>query len=484
MHGLATTAEETWRRMISLCRNDGQLRRHKIGCYSYPTTRFRLPWTARISGIEELAHGLRTEISARYADTQVVIVGHSLGGLVARQYIVDELKAGRPIPHKLALFAVPHNGAPLAEFGRLSWKHRQLRQLQRHSDALRILNEEWIRLNVEDELPVMYVLGGGDRIVAPDNACPFVGRQNTKMLIGHDHSSIIQPDGDDDIRFKVLQSFIVYGLDNATKNPTSSNAGTRAADPLFDMYTISDEPFYLRREIDDILQRIMSGGHIWVSGPSGTGKTAALRRCAINNGWHLKHIFLSSYLDKTALGMLRALCTELNDDDEPIKLDAPAAELISIFRTKLRSISSASPTALLIEEIPLPPGDELDEFLRILAALTLSVETDSTSRGRVAIAVSSLNDPLASGTSGLAKVRERVQFLKFDRWGHNDTKRLLDLLLPIIRPDTDQADRDLIILESQGSPRFVKMMMRHWRNLGSSEISPKDLVQRVKVEHL
>jgi predicted alpha/beta hydrolase family esterase len=89
-----------------------------MGYFSYPTMLVRLiPFFSRkMPTIQELAAALRTDINNRYADFgSVVLVCHSLGGLIARKYLLDEVKAKRELRvNGLVLFAVPNNGEDLA----------------------------------------------------------------------------------------------------------------------------------------------------------------------------------------------------------------------------------------------------------------------------------------------------------------------------------------------------------------------------------
>jgi|HubBroStandDraft_6_1064221.scaffolds.fasta_scaffold264884_1 hypothetical protein len=53
-------------------------------------------FSRKAPSIQELAAALRTEINNRYVEFgSVVLVCHSLGGLIARKYLLDEVKALR-----------------------------------------------------------------------------------------------------------------------------------------------------------------------------------------------------------------------------------------------------------------------------------------------------------------------------------------------------------------------------------------------------
>jgi len=56
-------------------------------------------FSRKMPKIQELAAALKTEINNRYADFEsIVLVCHSLGGLIARKYLLDEVKASGKTP--------------------------------------------------------------------------------------------------------------------------------------------------------------------------------------------------------------------------------------------------------------------------------------------------------------------------------------------------------------------------------------------------
>jgi triacylglycerol esterase/lipase EstA (alpha/beta hydrolase family) len=147
IHGLGGSSEETWGKFPFFLRQDDEFtRKYQIRFFSYPTMLVRTIFSRKAPSIQELAAGLRTQIENRYAEfPSVVLVCHSLGGLIARKYLLDEFKAKRQTRVKgIVLFAVPNNGADLAGVANvISWRHRQVRQLCRGSDLIELLNEDW-----------------------------------------------------------------------------------------------------------------------------------------------------------------------------------------------------------------------------------------------------------------------------------------------------------------------------------------------------
>src|SRR5437660_11761604 len=120
------------------------------------------------------------------------------------------------------------------------------------------MNEDWIRFAIEEDVEVRYVIGGADTVVTRESACPYIGNDKVDTLIGSSHSDIIAPTGTEDIRFTVLRKFVA-----AAERSSPANIPERAPDPVFDVYSLQDEPFYVHRPVDAFLRSAMSSGHVW-----------------------------------------------------------------------------------------------------------------------------------------------------------------------------------------------------------------------------
>ena len=143
-----------------------------------------------------------------------MLVGHSLGGLVARQVALDTvIRSGgtsalnKPRIH-LALYAVPNLGTNLAKLAStLAWWNIQIKQLCRNSDFVSALNKNWDYYGL-DKLRIVYVLGTNDSIVDQDSARHFPGNGNVEVVMDATHSNIISPVDNEDIRYLILKDFL------------------------------------------------------------------------------------------------------------------------------------------------------------------------------------------------------------------------------------------------------------------------------------
>ena len=239
IHGLAGDAFETWGRFPELLQKDDQFeRKYRMGFFSFPTALVRLiPFFSRkFPTIQELAAALRTEINNRYAEFGgVVLVCHSLGGLIARKYVLDEVKAKRELRvNGIVLFAVPNNGADLARISNLiSWRHHQVRQMTRGADILELLNEDWFAMGLPGIIRAKYVTGTQDRVVDRTSAKATWGNPEAETVAGKGHIDLVKPERVDDAVVLILKNFLKM---LATVRPAQKEAPVPANDPKTGMH--------------------------------------------------------------------------------------------------------------------------------------------------------------------------------------------------------------------------------------------------------
>lgn len=88
IHGLGGKGDEsTWAKFPDLVRADPELAaRYDVAHFDYRTAKFDLLFATRAPKAINVARLLKTEIDTRHADyTQIAIIAHSLGGLIARR---------------------------------------------------------------------------------------------------------------------------------------------------------------------------------------------------------------------------------------------------------------------------------------------------------------------------------------------------------------------------------------------------------------
>ncbi len=213
VHGLGGSGEGTWARFPELIRNDSELGPSFDVCfYEYPTALSRLPLGEKMPKIQDLARGLATEIRNRYAEySEVALICHSLGGLVARQYVLETIKSQKPFPvSRLMLIASPNAGSQLAAIGKLfSWNHAQLEQLQTHSEFLESFNDDWRELDIEERIVVRYVVAGLDKVVTRESARNHAKGSEIEFVIDKGHIDVVKPDDANALSFLIVKRFLL-----------------------------------------------------------------------------------------------------------------------------------------------------------------------------------------------------------------------------------------------------------------------------------
>jgi triacylglycerol lipase len=126
--------------------------------------------------IDELAVALEGAIGDLLAQTgagKVVLVGHSMGGLIARAYLA---RRGGDRVAALVTIGTPHHGSDLARLG----PGRHAREMEPGSDWLRALNSE------NPPVPTFCVWSARDEFVTPQASARLEGADETALALpGH-----------------------------------------------------------------------------------------------------------------------------------------------------------------------------------------------------------------------------------------------------------------------------------------------------------
>jgi pimeloyl-ACP methyl ester carboxylesterase len=289
VHGLGGDSG-TWGKFEQLIAEDPDLQ-WDVAHFEYPTPTWGirlLPFVQfKYQPIQILADGLRTAIDEQLQDyEEIALVGHSLGGLVVRKYLLSEVHAQRKLRvQKVILYAVPNDGSALAAISReLSiGANGHVKQLCRNSDFLENLRIDWARVDIDKEVDITVVVGGNDHIVSRASAeANFRTRDSEpKYILKAGHKDIVKPTSSEDLRFIILR--------NALKKKRSLVQGRVNGSRLvreWGKYRDSTSlPFQLDGIRDGYLNALISHfgkpqSVIRVTGLSGLGKTRLVYEAA------------------------------------------------------------------------------------------------------------------------------------------------------------------------------------------------------------
>lgn len=144
--------------------------------------------------INELAKFVRSLIHYNCESYEnIIIIAHSMGGLVAKALIVDEIKnASTKRIKKYISLAVPHSGSNFAVIAGSIFNNPQVVNLEPLSEAVKSLNEDWLKL--QKDLPSsLYIYGQYDMIVPKTSAVPIGIGEEYIVPCDEDHNSITKP---------------------------------------------------------------------------------------------------------------------------------------------------------------------------------------------------------------------------------------------------------------------------------------------------
>ncbi len=222
IHGLNGDPKTTWGNFADIISKDPVLKDYTLHFFSYPTSLFSMPFSKKYPKIQTLGEALRTEIDTRFGQYKtIILVCHSLGGLVARKYLLEEVKSDRPLKVQgLLLYAVPNNGADIAKIGKqISRWQNQLRQLCKDADLIRDLSTDWHTFKMKDAVPTKCVIAALDRVVDESSARQFWGNPDIATLSDRNHRNVVKPTDSNDIAFLILKNFVISNTTSPDPQP-------------------------------------------------------------------------------------------------------------------------------------------------------------------------------------------------------------------------------------------------------------------------
>ncbi|MGS0826798.1 esterase/lipase family protein [Shewanella sp. 0m-8] len=215
--------KDTWGRFPELLKDSVDC---DVSLYGFDS--FYIPIFGNSTSVHQLAEGLLSELKANkcFDADDLILVGHSLGGLVIRQLLLNlEMKGIKHNVTKVAFFGVPHDGSGFASL--LSdlpfLRCNKLRALNKDGNFIEQLNDQWSYTNLNAKLDIMSVVGGKDVIVTSNSAKSIFRDHEVETNIDAGHVNLVKPKDENDLSYKLLKAFIEKkNLLSKYKNKTSS----------------------------------------------------------------------------------------------------------------------------------------------------------------------------------------------------------------------------------------------------------------------
>lgn len=159
--------------------------------------------------VEKLAEHLDSFIRSTCKNFKnIILICHSMGGLVARKYIVNLLNKERNLGKikGLITYATPHLGSGIANRFKLLVYYplkflqifsldyfAQISDLSKNSNLINSINDDWNNLNVSLKLNFIRVYGLADPIVSEESAMYEMDNRSIYGFADKNHFNIIKP---------------------------------------------------------------------------------------------------------------------------------------------------------------------------------------------------------------------------------------------------------------------------------------------------
>ncbi len=201
--------------------------------------------------IDDLSDLLLTEVEVTLEDyKRIVLVGHSMGGLVSKDCILKTLKKKSRI-HLYISIAVPHNGAKLADLAKLIFNSPQIEALRPLEEYNTEINKQWIAN--ADQLPsTIYHQGKLDRLVARTSSIGYDAREDVAVVYSnHDHNSIVRPHSPYDVVVNSTRKALLALIEAPLLANTKPNLPTTKTKEMEPSLMIASIVGYLTKKVKD-----------------------------------------------------------------------------------------------------------------------------------------------------------------------------------------------------------------------------------------
>lgn len=427
--------------------------------------------------------GERTPLSFE----NIILVGHSLGGVLARRMLEQHREnfSGKNIG--LVLIASPSLGSDYPKiFSRIVslYGHKSAAQLATNSSVLLDLDNRFRYLMQKN--PFLSFTGAeacehhGPLLInfLPIRTRPIVEERSasryfggTKIIAGTDHRSISKPDSLDHVTHKFLR---VYFSDNFANlvcsgpqtSPTEKTKQVkREPDPLFDLYSAHHRTVYVERRADDDLALAMQTGSAWLYGSSGTGKTTLAKRWICENGLSPVEITLSQMGDNCTSDRL---FQEVAQHLEAKGLDVGKGGLPGCVDA-ISELCQSTTVPVFVDEVPMgTPGAEMT-LPSALSSILDGVKRKTGSGAK--IIVCSIVKPTDGPNSG--KLREQFSMLPMKSWSRPELDKLISIITAQMNIEISEKSLENILDSCESSPRFIKIFFK--RTYGQSLLTDKQV---------
>lgn len=239
---------------------------------------------------------------------------------------------------------------------------------------------------------------------------------------------------------------------------------------LFSVYHQENENYYLEREEDTELQNCLKNHSVWISGPSGVGKTTCMCRNLTQCGKDFKIIDLSCCAGEDIKALFGNIGFELADivGAKISIVDNDPAYLILNKIVRLLEKLGRKEIYLCFDEIPIRDPDDHQAFVTNIVAL-MNFYSNRNPLSNLKFVLSSIESPIFNIESFQKKVHERIRFIYQHYWSSERIKDFLQLINRALKLEFTTMEIDRLVSRSNvcRTPRFIKIFLRNYINWSS-----------------
>ena len=181
--------------------------------------------------IEQIAEQFSTWVRLELSHLdQVVLVAHSMGGLIAKDYILNFSPEGSPSTSGYLSIAVPHKGSLSAQI--LSPINKNAEELVPLNEYTSRLNDAWVN-KIPSSVEHWYIVALNDECVGKESAVPGVVSKQQKFIVAHDHLSVCKPEDASDPVLKCAVRLLQLLIDKTLKEKPIEDE-SNATQPNYD----------------------------------------------------------------------------------------------------------------------------------------------------------------------------------------------------------------------------------------------------------
>lgn len=482
VHGLGGEIDKTWGKFPKFIIDDPEIE-HKVVEYGYTSPPFLKQFYKSAPTISNIANGLLTDINARCDITkdEIILVGHSLGGLVIKRLLVRLSKLGNKHNiKKVCFFDVPHGGSGLANIGQfIAFKNRHLKSLVNNSSDLDLLDEDWVDKNLSEQLNILSIIDANETVVSSVSSKSLFRYHPIETINGVNHSSIVKPTSEGDTVVLLLKSFI-------KSSPSVGKFNLDAAKPIKEWLKYDERKHELAYEEDEPREKAFkalaealnsNSSSIRLTGLSGLGKSRLLIEYKIRselkdndfivfsgseNEYTVKES-IKTAAENGALGfiIIDNCSVELHNystnaigvNNSPLKLittyfyHEEEKKLTNSIRIKLEKLESKQISNIIDAHLPdldQSAKNQLEKFIEGFPLLAQMIIKELQQEGRITtnFSESDLVEKLINGDGNLSpqarellKVFSLFDYFRFQKGGRDDVNEDAEFLKRIAGTD-------------------------------------------------